>query len=130
MSAHDARDVRTSQEIQSMDGTDTSNATPDPEMLKRDFAKLRASLDAVKDKLGSNAHEVLDRVSAYLDSSSLGSRLDHIEDELTRLGGRLKDQGRDAAHKLEAEVTAKPLASVAIAFGIGLLAASILRRRS
>lgn len=109
-----------------MDGTETS---PDTETLKRDFAKLRASLEGVKDKLGGNAHDVLERVSAYLDSSSLGARLDNIEDELGKLGGKLKDTGRDAATKLEHEVTAKPLASVAIAFGVGLLAAAILRRR-
>jgi ElaB/YqjD/DUF883 family membrane-anchored ribosome-binding protein len=112
-----------------MDDTEFSAETPDAETLKRDFAKLRASLDAVKDKLSDNTHEVLDRVSAYLDKSSLGSRLDNIEDEISRLGTRLKESGRDAAAKLESEVTEKPLASVAIAFGIGLLAASLLRRR-
>jgi ElaB/YqjD/DUF883 family membrane-anchored ribosome-binding protein len=99
------------------------------ETLKRDFEHLRSTLDSVKDRLGSNAHDVLERISAYLDSGGLGSRLDNIEDELSKLGGKLKDTGRDAATKLEHEVTAKPLASVAIAFGIGLLAAGILRRR-
>jgi ElaB/YqjD/DUF883 family membrane-anchored ribosome-binding protein len=101
----------------------------DTETLKRDFDQLRSTLDSVKDRLGENAHDVLERISAYLDSGSLGARVDTIEDELSRLGGRLKDSGREAATKLEHEVTAKPLASVAIAFGIGLLAAGILRRR-
>lgn len=112
-----------------MDDTGTNTCAPDTETLKRDFAKLRASLEGVKDKLGGNAHEVLERVSAYLDTGNLGARLDNIEDELSKLGGKLKDTGREAATKLEHEVTAKPLASVAIAFGVGLLAASILRRR-
>lgn len=112
-----------------MDGKDSSY---DTETLKRDFTKLRASLDGMKDRLGSNAQEVLDRVASYLDSGKVSERLDGIEDELIRLGGRLgrlKESGRDAAHKLETEVTAKPLASVAIAFGIGLLASGMLRRR-
>ncbi len=112
-----------------MDDTNFSPDAPEAEALKRDFAKLRATLDAVKDRLGENAHDVLDRVSAFLDQSSLSTRLDNIEEEITRLGGRLKDTGRDAAARLETEVSAKPLASVAIAFGIGLLAASLLRRR-
>jgi ElaB/YqjD/DUF883 family membrane-anchored ribosome-binding protein len=122
------------QETQQMNDTDFTSDTPDTEAgdtaeLKRDFAKLRASLDAVKDKLGTNAHDILDRVSDFIDSSHLGDRIDNIEDELTRLSGKLKDSGRDAAARVESEVTAKPLASIAIAFGIGLLAASMLRRR-
>lgn len=112
-----------------MNDTDFTSETPDTAELKRDFAKLRASLDAVKDKLGTNAHDILDRVSDFIDSSHLGDRIDNIEDELTRLGGKLKDSGRNAAARVESEVTAKPLASIAIAFGIGLLAASMLRRR-
>lgn len=112
-----------------MDDTNFSPDAPEAEALKRDFVKLRATLDAVKDRLGDNAHDVLDRVSAFLDQSSLSTRLDNIEEEITRLGGRLKDTGRDAAARLETEVSAKPLASVAIAFGIGMLAASMLRRR-
>jgi ElaB/YqjD/DUF883 family membrane-anchored ribosome-binding protein len=90
---------------------------------------LRASLDAVKDKLGGNAHDVLERISDFLDNGGIGDRLDNLEDELTRLGGKLKTSSRDAAAKIETEVSARPLASVAIAFGIGLLAASLLRRR-
>lgn len=118
-----------------MDDTDngpdaaTTDTQADSAALKRDFARLRASLEAVKDRLGGNAHEVLERVSAYLESGGLDTRLDKIEDELSKLGGKLKDTGRGAAAKLEAEVTEKPLASVAIAFGIGLLAANLLRRR-
>jgi ElaB/YqjD/DUF883 family membrane-anchored ribosome-binding protein len=112
-----------------MDDTKFSPETPEAEELKRDFAKLRASLDSVKDKLGDNAHEVLDRLSSYLNSSSIGSRLDNIEDEISHLGSRLRDSGRDAATRLETEVSEKPLASIAIAFGIGLLAAGLLRRR-
>lgn len=112
-----------------MNDTDFTSETADTAELKRDFAKLRASLDAVKDKLGTNAHDILDRVSNFIDSSHLGDRIDNIEDELTRLSGKLKASGRDAAARVESEVTAKPLASIAIAFGIGLLAASMLRSR-
>jgi ElaB/YqjD/DUF883 family membrane-anchored ribosome-binding protein len=107
----------------------TNTAAKETEALKRDFSRLRASLDTVKDKLGNNAHEILDRVADFIDSTHLGARLDDVEDELSRLGGKLKGSGRDAAARVESQVTAKPLASIAIAFGIGLLAASLLRRR-
>ncbi len=111
-----------------MDQSYTDRKTPDTETLKRDFLHLRASLDAVKDKLGENAHDILDRISAQLESGNLSARLGGIEDELAALGGRLKDTGRDAATKLEGRVSEKPLASIALAFGLGLLAASLLRR--
>jgi len=97
--------------------------------LKQDFSRLRSSLDSVKDKLGTNAHEVLDRVSEFLESTHLGARLDDVEDELSRLGSKIKDTSKDAAARVESEITSKPLASIAIAFGVGLLAASLLRRR-
>jgi len=107
----------------------SSTSDASPEALKRDFETLRDNLDGFKDRLGGNAHEVLERISAYLGNAGLGGRLSDIEDELQRLGGKLKDSGRDAAAKLENKVTDQPLASVAIAFGIGLLAANLLRRR-
>lgn len=114
-----------------MDETENGpETTANDEALKRDFARLRANLEAVKHKLGDNAHEILERVSAYLESGGgFGARLDDVEDQLAQLGDRLKESGRGAAARLEAEVTEKPLASVAIAFGIGLLAANLLRRR-
>lgn len=109
---------------------ETANSTArETEALKRDFSRLRSSLDLVKDKLGTNAHDILDRVADFIDSTHLGARLDDVEDEITRLGGKLKNSGKDAAARVETQVHAKPLASIAIAFGIGLLAASLLRRR-
>jgi len=113
-----------------MNDTDFIPETPDTAALKRDFSKLRSNLDAVKDKLGTNAHDILDRVADFIDSSHLGDRIDNIEDELTRLGGKIKDTSRDATARVESEISAKPLASIAIAFGVGLLAASLLRRRT
>ena len=111
-----------------MDPDYTDHKTSDTDALKRDFSKLRESLESVKDKLGDNAHEILDRISAQLETSKLSSRLGSIEEELAHLGSKLKESGFDAAAKLEDRVTDKPLASIAVAFGIGLLAAGILRR--
>lgn len=110
-----------------MDQT-SAGCNTDTETLKRDFLHLRATLDTMKDKLGENAHDILDRISAQLESGNLSERLGGIEDELAALGSRLKDSGLDAASRLEGRVAEKPLASIAMAFGLGLLAASLLRR--
>lgn len=100
----------------------------DINFLKEEFAKFRASLGDAADKLGGNAHAALDQISAYLNGANLSSRVASIEEELEILGCKLKGTGKDAVAKLESEVSARPLTSVAIAFGIGLLAAGFIRR--
>lgn len=100
----------------------------DIDNLKREFERFRAGLGETADKLGDNAHAALEQITDYLNGGSLSSRVASIEEELEILGSRLKGTGKDAVVKLETEVTERPLASLAIAFGVGLLAASFLRR--
>lgn len=101
----------------------------DIDNLKREFERFRAGLGETADKLGDNAHAALEQITDYLNGGSLSSRVASIEEELEILGSRLKGTGKDAVAKLETEVSERPLASLAIAFGVGLLAASFLRRR-
>jgi ElaB/YqjD/DUF883 family membrane-anchored ribosome-binding protein len=51
-----------------------------------------------------------------------------LEAEFESLAGRAKDSGKVAVKKLEAQVNERPIASVALAFGAGLLAAQFFRR--
>jgi ElaB/YqjD/DUF883 family membrane-anchored ribosome-binding protein len=100
----------------------------DIDQLKQEFEKFRAGLGETAGKLGDNASAALDQITDYLNGGSLSSRLASIEEELEILGARLKGTGKDAVVKLESEVSERPLASLAIAFGVGLLAAGFLRR--
>ena len=100
----------------------------DINFLKQEFDRFRSELSGAKDKLGSNAAEALDQISAYLNGSGLSSRIAALENEFEHLSGRLKDTGKDAVAKLEKEVTHRPITSIAIAFGIGLLASQFIRR--
>jgi ElaB/YqjD/DUF883 family membrane-anchored ribosome-binding protein len=93
----------------------------DIEYLKREFEHLRAEMAGARERLSDNAHAALDRVTAYLDSSGVSPRIDELEETL-------KDKGKEAMTKLEHQVTERPVLSVAVAFGIGLLAARLLRR--
>ena len=101
----------------------------DLDALRREFEKFRAGLGDVTDKLGDNAHAALNQINAYLEGSDLSSRMSSIEDQFSSISDRLKDSGRDAVERLEFEVCNKPLTSIAIAFGVGLLAAAFIRRR-
>ena len=100
----------------------------DIEYLKQEFEHIRAEMAGIRDRLSDNAHAALDRITAYLDSTGLSSRVDSLEEDLEDLAGKLKDSGKDAMCRLEHQVSARPITSVALAFGIGLLAARLLRR--
>lgn len=101
----------------------------DLDALRHEFEKFRAGLGDVADKLGDSAHAALDQINAYLDGDSISSRMASVEDQLSSLSDRLKNSGKDAIERLEYEVCRKPLTSIAIATGVGLLVASLLRRR-
>ncbi|MDR3504984.1 MAG: hypothetical protein P4L52_01935 [Acidocella sp.] len=93
----------------------------DIEYLKHQFEHLQAEMAGARERLSDNAHAALDRISAYLESSGVSPRVEELEETL-------KGKGKEAMTKLEEQVTHRPIASVAVAFGIGLLAARLLRR--
>jgi ElaB/YqjD/DUF883 family membrane-anchored ribosome-binding protein len=101
----------------------------DINILKREFEKFRAELAGVKGKLSDNAHTALEQISAYLNGGGLSSRVASLEEELSHLSCKIKGTGKEAVAKLEHEVGARPLASIALAFGAGVLATQLLRRK-
>ncbi len=111
----------------------------DVDYLKQQFNQFRDSMLGMKDKVGGNAAQVLDQMGAYLDGNAISSRLSSLEAELETLAARLKDsskdvvalgvaKGKDAVTRVESEVVERPIASIAIAFGAGLLVSQFLRR--
>jgi ElaB/YqjD/DUF883 family membrane-anchored ribosome-binding protein len=101
--------------------------TLDLQQLKQEFNRFRTELGGMKDKLSENATEALEQMSAFLDGN-LSSRVGRLEAELEHLAERLKGTSKDAVAKLEREVGTRPLASLAVAFGVGVLAAQLFRR--
>jgi ElaB/YqjD/DUF883 family membrane-anchored ribosome-binding protein len=102
--------------------------TLDLDHLKQEFNRFRTELAGMKGKLGDNASDALEHMSAYLNGGTLSSRIATLETELEHLAGRLKGTGKDAVVRLEQEVGARPIASLAVAFGVGVLAAQFFRR--
>ena len=101
--------------------------TLDLEQLKQEFNRFRTELSGMKDKLSENATEALEQMSAFL-NGNLTSRVGKLEAEFEHLAERLKGTSKDAVAKLEHEVGARPLASLAVAFGVGVVAAQLMRR--
>jgi ElaB/YqjD/DUF883 family membrane-anchored ribosome-binding protein len=100
----------------------------DLEFLRDEFNRFRSELSGVKTKLGANATDALDQMSDYLNSKGVASKLSGLEAEIENLTARLRDSSKVAVGKLETQVGNRPLASIAIAFGVGLLAAQFVRR--
>jgi ElaB/YqjD/DUF883 family membrane-anchored ribosome-binding protein len=100
----------------------------DLDFLKQEFNRFRSDLLNMKEKMGVNASGALDQMTSYLNSSGLSSRMSNLESELETLGARLKGTGKEAVTRIESEVVERPIAAIAVAFGIGLLTAQFIRR--
>ncbi|HQT62928.1 MAG: hypothetical protein B7Z75_07580 [Acidocella sp. 20-57-95] len=112
-----------------MDASSTDTATVDLEFLAQEFNRFRSELAGMKHKLSDNAAAALDQMGAYLNRDAVSSRLSTLEAEFDKLSGKVKDSSKVAVDRLEAEVTERPLAALAVAFGVGLMAAQLLRRK-
>ncbi len=100
----------------------------DLEYLRNEFKRFRSDIVGVKDKLSGNASDALDQISGYLNGGNLSSRISSIEAELETLASKVKGYSKEGVNRLEGTVAERPIASVAIAFGVGLLAAQFFRR--
>ncbi len=100
----------------------------DLEFLREEFNRFRSELGGMKEKIGVNASDALEQMSHYLNGQGVSSKLSQLESEIEALTARLRDGGKVAVNKLETQVGNRPLASIAIAFGVGVLAAQLIRR--
>ena len=100
----------------------------DLDYIRNEFGRFRSDIARAKEKLSANASSALDQINSYLNGGSLSSRVANVEAELEGLAGRMRDYSKEGVAKLESNVSDRPIASIAIAFGVGLLAAQFLRR--
>jgi ElaB/YqjD/DUF883 family membrane-anchored ribosome-binding protein len=100
----------------------------DLDFLKQEFNRFRDELAGMKGKMGSSASDALDQISAYLNGHGLSSRLSSLEAELETLACKVRGSGKEAVTRLEQEVGNRPITSIAIAFGVGMLVSQFFRR--
>ena len=111
--------------------------TPDIDTLKADIEQLRAYL-------GIDRWMIFEQRPAYLASlrdhgrdlgaakggearGLLEEKVHQLQSEVDRIVAEVRRQGLEAQARLERNVHERPLTSLAIAFGVGFIAAKILR---
>lgn len=97
-------------------GAGEAPARPDLSQLKTDFERLSQGLGALRQHL----------VEAGLEGArgvqDLGlAQLDALRRELDEFSGQVRQQGRDTLGQLERSVRERPLASLLVAFGAGMI---------
>lgn len=104
------------------------------DMLGDEFNHFQGEIDALRNKLGRLASETVRELSDGPQKltelrSALDGRLSIIERELDSLSHDLRLRGGETAGRIEAGVRERPFAALAIAAGVGFIAAHLLRRR-
>lgn len=104
------------------------------ETLGDEFDRFQGEFDALRSRLGRLAGDSFREFSESPQKladlrAALDGRLSTIERELDALTHDLRIRGGDAAGRLEASVKERPFTALAIAAGVGFVAARLLRRR-
>jgi ElaB/YqjD/DUF883 family membrane-anchored ribosome-binding protein len=95
----------------------------DSETLKQDMAELRASLD----RLSKDVASISQSLAQELKSRATG-KADDLRDRARAVADDVSAKGKESAEALEKTVRERPLQSLLIAFGAGLLLAHLLRK--
>ena len=82
-------------------------------LARRDFAALRKDMAALMSSMGDAASTQKQRAYAAAGETA----------------EKLKKRGAAAVHSVEGEIEARPLTSVAVAFGVGFVLGKLLDRR-
>jgi ElaB/YqjD/DUF883 family membrane-anchored ribosome-binding protein len=106
----------------------TTQDPVDLDFLRQEFNRFKNELAGMKDRMGGNADQVLGQMSSFLNTGAVSSRLSNLEAELESLATMLKGSSQQAVGKLEKQVTDRPIASIAVAFGMGMLVSQFFRR--
>lgn len=92
--------------------------------LRQDLDTLKSDLDVLKKDIAAIAQSL--KGSA---TSRAEHELDQVRQRVSRLAGDLQSQGKEQLRSFEAQVEERPLASLAMAFAIGLIFGKMFDRR-
>lgn len=102
-----------------MADSDMSEASSEPGMIRMELERLREELAAIRELLATRGMHA---------KSATESGISAVQDSLTRLKDDMKDHSSELARAFNSKVQDRPMTSLALAFGVGMLAAQLLRR--
>lgn len=105
------------------------------EVVADEFDRLQDEFDTLRTKLtrfaGDTVKEFNDAPHKFSElRDSVEGRLAILESDIGALSRQLRVRGNEAADQVKSTVHERPFTSLAVAFGVGIVAAQLLRRRS
>lgn len=94
------------------------------EQLKKDMAQLRTDLSSLGEGVRKMSADAVGATQAKVRSAAH----DALEEFQSKLN-QAKSQGQKTMHDIEGEIRENPLASLAVAFGVGFVLSKLLDRR-
>lgn len=100
------------------------------EELRPDLGQLKADFERLSDSISSlRSHLVgLGREGARSAQAAGLAQLDHLRREVDEMAQQFRQQGRDTLGQVEDQVRERPLTSLLMAVGIGMVLARLLGR--
>lgn len=92
--------------------------------LRQDLDTLKTDLDVLKKDIGTIVEALKGQVSGRAEAE-----VDQVRKRVTKLAGDLQSQGREQIRSFESHIEERPLASLAMAFAIGLIFGKMFDRR-
>lgn len=92
--------------------------------LRADIDTLKTDLEVLKRDIGQIAQSLKGSATARAEQE-----LDGVRKRASRLADDLQSQGREQLRSFEAQIEERPLASLALAFAIGLIFGKMFDRR-
>lgn len=92
--------------------------------LRQDIETLKGDLETLKSDIGTLVQSLKGTASSRAEQE-----LDQVRQRVSRLAGDLQSQGKEQLRSFEAHVEERPLASLAMAFAIGLIFGKMFDRR-
>lgn len=106
-----------------MASKDSSRSTDSEGTGSAEIDRLRTDLDRVRSDIGDLARAV--KSAGY---AKAGEARRTVEDELHQVADRIRSGTKDARDTLQSEVQERPLVTMLVAFGVGVLVGKILDR--
>lgn len=111
----------------------SASAKSDFKSLSKEFDRFQEEVGSLKTKLTRMASETIEDIQnnpgKLVDlRSSIEQKISLLEDDVNKFGAYLKEQSADAMGTMSRQISERPVTTIAVAFGLGFVAAQLVRR--